>query len=72
MPRPAKAATAGGNAGEGQSSAPAGATINGVAATPTEVKFMVAMVAHLKAKPDIDWDGVVSATGLKTAKSESI
>jgi hypothetical protein len=70
-PRGANDAPPGANAGASQSGAPAGATINGVAATATEAKFVFAMVGNLKAKPEVDWDGVVSDTGLKTTKSES-
>ncbi|KAK4120807.1 hypothetical protein N657DRAFT_700799 [Parathielavia appendiculata] len=72
MGRPAKAASSGDNTGDGASSGGAlagGVTINGIAPTATEIKFIFAMVANLKSKPDVDWDNLQNALGLQTKKS---
>jgi hypothetical protein len=49
-----------------------GASINGVALTPAEVKFVCAVMTNFKAKPEIDFDGVASVLGSSSKKGKSL
>lgn len=45
--------------------------VDGLNATPSDIRFMVAFIKNLKSKPDIDWDGLVAAIGTTNRKSKS-
>ena len=71
MARTAKTAAAADAAGDGQSGANPGPTINGIVPTPLEVKFIFALIANLKHKPEVNWDELANAMGLAGKKSKS-
>lgn len=60
MPRAAKTAAA----AEGGNTQPG-------APTATESRFLFALVGNFKTKPDVAWEEVAEAVGLKSAKSKS-
>jgi cobalamin biosynthesis protein CbiG len=71
MPRTSKTAAAADAAGEGQSGANPGATINGLVPTPLEIRFIFALIANLKNRPEVNWDELANAMGLAGKKSTS-
>lgn len=69
MPRAAKTAAAA-EGGNTQHGAPTGTIIDGVAPTATEIRFLFAMVGNFKTRPDVAWEEVAEAIGLKSVKSK--
>ncbi|KAK4144097.1 uncharacterized protein C8A04DRAFT_28216 [Dichotomopilus funicola] len=43
--------------------------VEGINVTPSDTRFMVAFLKNFKSKPDIDWDGLVTAIGTTNRKS---
>ncbi|KAH6621224.1 hypothetical protein B0J18DRAFT_491538 [Chaetomium sp. MPI-SDFR-AT-0129] len=43
--------------------------VEGINATPSDIRFIVAFMKNLKSKPDVDWDGLVTAIGTTNRKS---
>ncbi len=72
MPRTPKTAAAANKAGEGQAGTPFGHTINGVAASPADLKFILALVGSLASKPDVNWEELVASLSLKDKKGKPV
>ncbi len=71
MPRTPKTAAAADKAGEGQPGTPPGHIINGVAASPADLRFILTLVGNLASKPDINWEELAATLGLKDKKGKS-
>ncbi len=72
MPRTSKTAAAADKADEGQAGTAYGHTINGVAASSADLKFILALVGNLESKPEVNWEELAVSLGLKNKKGKPV